>query len=69
LSLFFRELFPYENNLEYELGIRLIHEKKSEVKNIMLLSLYGKFLVSRKTDSFKNIFGDFLNHPELRKRD
>jgi hypothetical protein len=32
-------------------------KKKSEVKNLVQLSLYGKFLFSRETDSFKNIFG------------
>jgi hypothetical protein len=31
--------------------------KKLEVKNLVLLSLYGKFLVSRETASSKNIFG------------
>jgi hypothetical protein len=36
-------------------------EKKSEVKNLMLLSIWGKFLFSRETDSTKNIFGWFLN--------
>jgi hypothetical protein len=34
-----------------------VHEKKSEVKNLMQLSLQGQFWVSRETDSSKNIFG------------
>jgi hypothetical protein len=32
-------------------------EKKSEAKNLMLLSLKGKFLLSRETEDSKNIFG------------
>jgi hypothetical protein len=34
--------------------------KKSEVKNLVLLSLLGKFSVSRETEDSKNIFGRFL---------
>jgi hypothetical protein len=30
--------------------------KKSEVKNLVLLSLYGKFSVSRETEDSKTIF-------------
>jgi hypothetical protein len=55
--LFFRESTKYKNNLGYELGIRLIHEKNQSFKNLVLLSLKGKFLVSTETDSSKNIFG------------
>jgi hypothetical protein len=46
-----------------------ILEKKSEAKNLMLLSLYGKFLVSIETDYSKNIFGCFFKPSELRKSD
>jgi hypothetical protein len=34
-----------------------IHEKKSEAKNLVRLSLYCKFLVSIETDDSENIFG------------
>jgi hypothetical protein len=34
--------------------------KKSEVKNLVLLSLKGKFSFSRETEDSKNIFGRFL---------
>jgi hypothetical protein len=33
--------------------------EKSEVKNLVLLSLQGKFSVSRETEDSKNIFVDF----------
>jgi hypothetical protein len=56
-SVVFRESTPYENNLGYESGIRSNHENKWEVRILMLLFLSGKFLVSIKTDSTKNIFG------------
>ncbi len=35
-------------------------KKKLEVKNLVQMSLSGKFLFSRETDSSKNIFGRFL---------
>jgi hypothetical protein len=34
----------------------LIHEKKSEAKNLVLLALQGKFLVSIETDDSKIAF-------------
>ncbi len=43
--------------------------KKQQRKNLVQLSLYSKFWVSRETVSSTNIFGWFLNHPELRKKD
>ncbi len=41
-------------------GIRSIHEKKLEAKNLVQLSLSGRFMVSREVDSSKYIFGWFL---------
>jgi hypothetical protein len=45
-------------NLGYESGIDmgLIHEKKSGAKNLVLLALQGKFLVSIETDDTTIVF-------------
>jgi hypothetical protein len=45
------------------------HEQKSEVKNLVLLSLSGKFFFLEKQTVLKIFLVDFYNHPELRKRD
>jgi hypothetical protein len=48
-------------NLGNESGIHMgsIHEKKSEAKNLVLLYLYGKFVVSTETEDSTNILVDF----------
>jgi hypothetical protein len=43
--------------------------KKLKAQNLMLLSLSGKFLVSKETNDSKIFLVAFQNHPELRKRD
>ncbi len=49
-------------------GIRSGSRKKLDVKKLVQLSLYGKFLVSRETDSSKNIFRWFLNSSWAEKK-
>jgi hypothetical protein len=49
----FRHIFGHKIRPEFV-------KKKSEVKNLVQLSLSGKFFISRETDSSKNIFNWFL---------
>jgi hypothetical protein len=47
----------HKGAIHERIHIGAIHEKKLEAKNLVLLFLSGKFLVSIETDDSNNIFG------------
>jgi hypothetical protein len=61
-SQFFLKSATWSQFLAYSL------RKKIEVKNFLLLPLYGKFLVSRATDSSTNISGCFFKQSRAEEK-